>query len=182
MSRNIILALLPVAACVGFVPARAAPSAKAVTVSGNTQSICKVGSSTTYNLSIVVVATGGGQSASRGTTITLDGSSGKEEQKNNTDATLTKNYTTICNAPSSKTLTLTAPQATKSGGGSIAYTFTVRNASDGAGTIVGEVRTPGSSAPLTVPPTREANWSIVVTAQNANGFAAGTYNATITIQ
>lgn len=58
MSRKLVLALLPVAACVGFTPAQAAPSVKTVAVAGTVGNWCSVTSP--LNLSFSMKASSNG--------------------------------------------------------------------------------------------------------------------------
>jgi hypothetical protein len=169
-SRGLILPVVFAAAMPGAA-ATAAP--KTYTYDGTVANVCKIGTSTSYSVSIVVVNIGSGQMA---TTISLDGSVGTQQNQNNKDAVVSKDYTTICNRTTPQNLTLTAPAATKTGGGTLAYTITIFNASSGGGSPVGS----GSSVPI--PAQTSAQWSIVVTATNKNSLVAGTYTATVTIQ
>jgi spore coat protein U-like protein len=59
MSRNLKLALLPVAACVGFAPAQAAPTVKTVTATGSVAASCSIsGKATTVSFGAVTNGSG----------------------------------------------------------------------------------------------------------------------------
>jgi hypothetical protein len=159
-------------------PAFAAPGkSKTYNYTGTVANFCKIGTSTSYSISILV--TGSGAMTS---TISLDGTAGNPQNQNNQTTTITKNYTTLCNLNSQQTLTLTAPAATKTGGAADAYTFTVKNAANGAGTTVATVGSEPGSATVVIPAMTSGTWSIIATATNRNSQAAGTYTATVTIQ
>ena len=175
ISRGLILPV--VLACISPVTATAAPS-RTYAYDGTVANICQVGAATSYSVSIAVTNLGQGQ---MGTAISLDGTTGAQQTKNNQDATVTKNYVTICNLTTQKTLTLNAPKAI-SGGNNIVYTFTVFNGMSGSGATVASVATEPGSASVIIPAQTSATWSIVVTATNKNSLAAGTYTATVTIQ
>ncbi len=160
-------------------PAFAAPgTSKTYTYTGNVPNFCKVGTSTSYSISIAVVNISHGQ---MGTTITLDGASGTQQQSNNQDALVTKDYATLCNLSTQQTLTLTAPQA-KSGSNVLPYTITVFNGSGGGGTQVASISVEQGTAKVVIPAQTSATWSIKITAINKNSLTAGTYLATATIQ
>jgi hypothetical protein len=173
-SRGLILPVV-LAAGMPAGPATAAP--KTYTYDGTVANACKIGTSTSYAVSISAVGSG-----SMTTTASLDGSAGSPQGQNNANATVTKDYTTICNRTTSQTLTLTAPAATKTGGATLAYTIAVFNASNGGGTQVASVSTEPGTANVVVPAQTSAPWSIRVTAVNKNSTPAGTYTATVTIQ
>jgi hypothetical protein len=173
-SRGLILPVV-LAAVMPGATATAAP--KTYTYDGTVANVCKIGTSTSYAISISAVGSG-----SMTTTASLDGTAGTPESKNNTDAIVTKDYPTICNRTTQQTLTLTAPQATKTGGGTLAYTITVKNQLGGGGTTVATVSTEPGTANVVIPAQTSATWSIVLTATNRNNTPAGTYTATVTIQ
>ena len=176
MTRELTFAVILAAACVGSVPAQATP----FTINGTVNSLCQIGTSKTYNVSIAVVATG----PNMGTTVSLDGTAGSTQSSNNATASVTKNYTTLCNRSTAQTLTLTAPRAI-SGGNNIIYTIKVQNAAAGGGTTVATATTSataGATASVSIPASTNATWSIVISATNRNSQAGGTYTASVTIQ
>lgn len=173
MART-IAAALALSACVGIGPAQAAPFVKTVSANGTVQSLCNIGTSTSYSVSIVVTnATG----ANRNFTVSLDGTAGNTVSGNGSTTTVTKTYATFCNAPTNQTLNITIPRAA-SGANTINYTIVVRNA---GGTQIGTATSPTGST-LTVPARTSANYTIVASANVVNGTTAGTYTSTVTIQ
>lgn len=170
LSRGLILPAFLAASAV--TPAEALPS-KTYNYTGSVAAVCKIGSSTSYALSIVITASNG--------TIKLDGNSGNTQTQNNQTTTVAVNYATICNQGSQKTLTLSAPQAI-SGSNNVVYSFTVKNAANGGGTTVATVSSEPGTASVVIPANTNATWSIVATATYKNNITAGTYTATVTIQ
>ena len=171
-SRGLILPAFLAASVAS--PAFAVPgTSKQYNYTGSVAAVCKIGTSTSYAVSIVVTASNG--------MIKLDGNVGNIQSTNNQATTVTVDYSAICNQATQKILTLNAPQAI-SGSNNIAYTFTVKNQANGGGTTVATVNAEPGSTSVIIPANTNATWSIVVTATYKNSLTAGTYNATVTIQ
>lgn len=173
--RGLILPVLFAAALPGS--GAAALVTRAYTYSGTVANLCRIGSSTSYSISISEVGT-----SNMTTTITLDGVTGNPQSQNNQNATVTVNYAAICNRTAQQTLILTAPTAAKSGGGTLAYTIQIFNAANAGGTQVASISTEPGTANVVIPAQTSATWSIKITVLNKNSTPAGTYTATATIQ
>lgn len=173
VSRGLILPAF-LAASVAT-PAFAAPGrSKTYHYTGNVAAVCKIGTSTSYAISILVT---NGSGSNRNFTISLDGTSGNTATGNGSTTSVTKTYSTICNQNTAKTLSITIPNAS-SGTHTLTYTIVIKDQNN---TQIGTATSPTGST-VTIPANTSANYTIAASSNVVNGTIAGTYTATVTIQ
>lgn len=160
-------------------PALAAPGrSKTYNYTGSVSSFCKIGTSTSYAISIVIAMTTG---SNRSATIKIDSTTGTAASSNGSTTTATQTYSAVCNPPGGQTLHLNAPRS-QSGANTYNYSVVVKDAT--ANTVATANTTTANPATASVPiPQTSSNWTIAVSASvPPNGTPVGTYTATMTIQ